>query len=106
MFLDDRSGLLKDDLGSYMNRNDPIHLGSSGFRVLTGLVRERVRGNRVDGRTYASVSGAGERDSWAVRSSVTSGVRRSGFINMMREPEPPTTRQPYPASLSPQSPLP
>ena len=56
VFVDERSKLLKDDLGRFKNQYDQIHLGSLGVRLLVKLIKERVCGNKVDGRPYAGVS--------------------------------------------------
>ena len=87
VFVDQRSGLLKDDLGRF-NRNDFIHLGSSGIILLIKLIKVRVCGNRVDGRPYSSLNG-----------TVRSERSRENGMNMMRAPT--TTSNEFPALSQP-----
>ena len=48
VFLDKSSGLLREDMGRY-HSTDLLHLGSSGFRMLVMLIKEKVfGGSRVD----------------------------------------------------------
>ncbi len=40
MFVDPTSGLLSNDLGSYRNAGDVLHLGSKGIRMFVKLIRD------------------------------------------------------------------
>ena len=53
-FVDQSTLLLKDSLGRYRGR-DNYHLGSDGYYLLSELIRERVRGARVNGSSYSNV---------------------------------------------------
>ena len=77
VFVDTHSDLLSNELGRF-NSYDTLHLGSSGIRLLVKLIKERVCGNRVDGRPYAGVGSVN-------RASVNreSGKRRLGNMSMM-----------------------
>ena len=56
VFKDCATGRLRNDLGSYWNPDDALHLGSGGIRLLVGMIRERVFNSKiVSNKTYASV---------------------------------------------------
>ncbi len=46
-FVDHTTGLLSDDLGTYWNARDVLHLGSKGIRMLVKLIRETVYSNKT-----------------------------------------------------------
>ena len=46
-YVDTATGMLCKNMGSYWNPHDPIHLGSSGIRLLIGMVREHAFGSKV-----------------------------------------------------------
>ena len=85
-FLDESSNLMKEDLRRY-RRKDDFHIGSNGYFLLSKLIRERVRGARVNSTSYAAITnndrlsynaGPQQYDNNArndTRSSVRSGVR-------------------------------
>ena len=81
-FLDGQTWLLKEDLGRFNNRQDLIHLGSSGIRLLVNIIKERVCGSRVDGRSY---SGVGSVNRGRVQNGMkrVGNVTRAGGIDMM-----------------------
>jgi len=54
-FLDAETGLLANQYGSYRDRSDAIHLGSSGIFTLSRVIVEKIRGNLVDGRLFSHV---------------------------------------------------
>ena len=90
VFQDEKSWLLKEDLGRFNNSRDLIHLGSSGIRLLVTIVKERVCGSRVDGRSYAGVT-SGNR-----------GMKRVGSVRVNRVSmnmmiDPPTASDTLPA---------
>ena len=116
-FLDESSNLMKEDLRRYRRRDD-FHIGSNGYFLLSKLIRERVRGARVNSTSYAAIlnndrqsdnTGPQHHNNNArsdtksnVRSHVRSGVRSgegsdvrtavgSGArspMNLMRQPQP------------------
>ena len=77
---------MKEDLRRY-RRKDDFHIGSNGYFLLSKLIRERVRGARVNSTSYAAITnndrlsynaGPQQHDNNArndTRSSVRSGVR-------------------------------
>ena len=54
-FLDSETGLLANQYGSFRDRSDAIHLGSSGIFTLSRIIVEKIRGNVVDGRLFSNV---------------------------------------------------
>lgn len=90
VFQDEKSWLLKEDLGRFNNSRDLIHLGSSGIRLLVTIVKERVCGSRVDGRSYAGVT-SGNRGMKRVGSVRVNRVSMNMMIN------PPTASDTLPA---------
>ena len=48
-------GFLKNSLGSFLNPNDPVHLGRTGIIKLADMFKECILGRQVDGRGYSSV---------------------------------------------------
>ena len=56
-FLDIETGLLADQYGSFRDRTDAIHLGSSGIFTLSRVIVEKIRGNIVDGRLFTDIVG-------------------------------------------------
>ena len=54
-FLDSETGLLANQYGSFRDRSDAIHLGSSGIFTLSRVIVEKIRGNVVDGRLFSNV---------------------------------------------------
>ena len=54
-FLDSETGLLANQYGSFRDRSDAIHLGSSGIFTLSRVIVEKIRGNLVDGRLFSDV---------------------------------------------------
>ena len=57
-FLDIETGLLADQYGSYRDRTDAIHLGSSDIFTLSRVIVEKIRGNIVDGRLFTDIVGS------------------------------------------------
>ena len=52
-FVDPLTGQLADDMGKYFRKSDPLHLGSSGIRLLVGLIRKSVYNTvQTSGRPY------------------------------------------------------
>ena len=94
IFADERTDLLKNELGRF-NNYDTIHLGSSGIKLLVKLVKERVCGSRVDGRPYAGVSSM---NSGRVNGRVVNGEKRPGNVRMMATT---TTSNEFPALSQP-----
>ena len=47
VFRDPATGFLRDDLGSYWNRDDVLHLGSRGISILVAQIRDNVFSNKV-----------------------------------------------------------
>lgn len=74
-FEDQRTGLLREDLMRYRKR-DNFHLGSDGFYMLSRLIRERVRGSRVNGSSYAGVASNNDFVRNDLRHDVKRDVRR------------------------------
>ena len=93
-FLDESSKLMKEDLLRYRRRDD-YHIGSNGYFLLSKLIRERVRGARVNGTSYAGIANNGRQSNNAGpkhynnnrRSNVRGDVRpdvRSGVGSEVR----------------------
>ena len=93
-FLDESSNLMKEDLLRYRRRDD-YHIGSNGYFLLSKLIRERVRGARVNGTSYAGITNNGRQSNNAgpkhynnnLRSNVRGDVRpdvRSGVRSEVR----------------------
>ena len=121
-FLDESSNLMKEDLRRYRRRDD-FHIGSNGYFLLSKLIRERVRGARVNSTSYAAITTNNDRQSdnvgsrhynnnarndtrSNVRSDVRSGVRsgvgsdvRSAVGSLSRSPLN-LMRQPQPHAFS------
>ena len=121
-FLDESSNLMKEDLRRYRRRDD-FHIGSNGYFLLSKLIRERVRGARVNSTSYAAITTNNDRQSdnvgsrhynnnarndtrSNVRSDVRSGVRsgvgsdvRSAVGSRSRSPLN-LMRQPQPHAFS------
>ena len=86
-FLDESSNLMKEDLLRY-RRRDNYHIGSNGYFMLSKLIRERVRGARVNSTSYAGITSNDRQSNNAgpknysnnlgsdARSNVRSDVRR------------------------------
>ena len=55
-FCDDKSGLLRNNLGRFYNQRDNLHLGSAGIRLLAKMIKESVLLNKVDGRFYSTLT--------------------------------------------------
>ena len=66
----DKSGMLADCLGKYWKPDDPLHLGSSGIRLLASKIRHCVYASATSGRSYSSVLGGS-----------TSGASRYGHTH-------------------------
>ena len=49
------SGLLADEQGKFWKPEDPLHLGSSGIRLLASKIRQCVYSSATTGRSYSSV---------------------------------------------------
>ena len=79
VFLDERTLLLKEELGRFNNRYDLLHLGSSGIKLLANIVKQRVCGSIVDGRSYAGVQSGRVNSMNGVR--VQNEERRSDSVN-------------------------
>ena len=81
-FLDESSNLMKEDLLRYRRRDD-YHIGSNGYFLLSKLIRERVRGARVNSTSYAGITNNGRQSNNAgpkhynnnLRSNVRGDVR-------------------------------
>ena len=81
-FLDESSNLMKEDLRRYRRRDD-FHIGSNGYFLLSKLIRERVRGARVNSTSYAGITNNGRQSNNAgpkhynnnLRSNVRGDVR-------------------------------
>lgn len=75
-------------MGRYTNNNDQLHLGSSGFRVPARLIKEKVCGSRLDGRSLASVVRRSEvrSDQWRERESKSknSGLNENRIVSESR----------------------
>ena len=56
VFLDPLTGKLADNVGKYFGKSDPLHLGSSGIRLLVGLIRKSIYNTvQTSGRPYSDV---------------------------------------------------
>ena len=56
-FVDQNSGLLRNDLGRFFRESDPLHLGKMGIRKLAEVVISAIFRPTADGRSYSSVTG-------------------------------------------------
>lgn len=55
-FCDSQNGLLADTFGRYFNKDDNIHLGSSGIFKLSRLISDKIFHSPVDGRNFSDVA--------------------------------------------------
>jgi len=51
-----KNNLLDDNMGSYLNPHDPVHLGRAGIMKLASMFRDSIFRRDVDGRAYSSVA--------------------------------------------------
>ncbi len=55
-FVDNSTGLLREDMGRYNSPGDVLHLGSHGIRTLVALIREQVYSSKISSsRLFSSV---------------------------------------------------
>ena len=50
-----RSDSLDNELGSYLNPQDPLHLGRTGIMKLANMFKDAIFRSDVDGRAYSSI---------------------------------------------------
>jgi hypothetical protein len=50
-----KNNLLDDNMGSYLNPHDPVHLGRAGIMKLANMFRDCIFRQDVDGRAYSTV---------------------------------------------------